>query len=80
MDSEDSSTWQSWPRRTFFDDSLLEHQKLLLYAAGEFPIKPESNPKLSPVTLRKSNSMHDIRYQTFRDDDYLPEDLRVILI
>jgi len=62
MDSDDSSEWQSWPRRTFFDDGLPDYQKLLLLAAGDFPIKNEKNPKLNPVSLRKSNSMHDIRY------------------
>lgn len=68
------------PKRQFFDDSLPEYLQLLVYSAGDLEIKLEKQFKPTNKVLRKSSSMHDIRYQTFRNDDHLPEDLRVILI
>jgi hypothetical protein len=62
MTDSDASEWPTWPARQFFDDSISDHEKLLLFAAGDFEIKPQPNIKPKNKVLRKSCSMHDIRY------------------
>lgn len=63
----------------FYDDSIPEEAKLLIYSLGNLKKKEIKTIKSKPYFVRKSSSMHDLREESFREDLILPKDLNCLL-
>lgn len=63
----------------FYDDSIPDEAKLVIYSIGDFKKKETKIKKIKNYVLRKSNSLPDFKDEVFNEDLILPKDLNSML-